>query len=136
MRAWFVELPKLFIRKTQGKCGSATQVMKDVLSRSVRGASRRNGGEYRDDPEIGDGKQGLSIAEVVIQDPGLNGRVKENWRIRWKRALTVPAFRSPLTKILSPVVTRAQWEAVIRSGALAFVISVIVVAVLVAVPVP
>jgi len=47
--------------------------------------------------------------------------------------LDIPAFESPLTKILNPVVTRAQWEVVIRLGILAFVNSSVVVAVFVAV---
>ena len=156
LRVWLVELPRVFIRRTQGKCGSVKQVLKDILSRSAREVSRQNRGEYRDAPDIGDRKQDLSVAEVeiggfnsaaivprpllhphcTVSEANEKGKVKENWKIRWKRALTVPAFRSPLTKILSPVVTRAQWEAVIRSGVLAFVVSAVVVAVLVAVPVP
>jgi hypothetical protein len=146
LKTWLVELPKLFIRRMQGKCGAARQVIKDVLSRSAREGSRRNGdqdgSEYHDALETGDGTPGLPINSPTItsipQPSGVREKekVEENWRIRWKRALTVPAFRSPLTKILSPVVTRAQWEAVIRSGLLAFVVSFVVVAVLVAVPVP
>jgi hypothetical protein len=53
--------------------------------------------------------------------------------------LSVPAFKSPIAKILSPVVIRAQREFVVRSETLSFVtssISSVVVGVLVAVPVP
>ena len=155
MRTWFVELPKLLIRRMQGKCGAAKQAIKDILSRSASEALRRNGGgEYRDAPETQDRKEclpiqgGLSGPTITVMPQPLSqshstvpearekGKVKENWRVRWKRALSVPAFRSPLTKILSPVVTRAQWEVTVRAGALAFVTSFVLVAVLVAVPVP
>ena len=164
LKTWFVEAPKSFVRKTQGKCGAAKQVTEDVMSRTAHDTPRRSGGdggEYRGAPET-DGKQSLPIAGGMYQvgNPAmlpvprpfshshpsipdatekntLNVKpAKENWRARWKRALSVPAFRSPLTKILSPVVTRAQWEIVIRSGVLSFVISFTVTAALVAVPVP
>jgi len=171
LRTWFVEVPKVFIRRTQGKCGAAKQVVRDVLSRSAGETSRRNGGEngeggpYRDMPETEDGRQlSPSTGEELYQDRASNGltittvprsplnphhtiprasekemldvkQVKEGWRVRWKRVLSVPAFRSPLTKILSPVVTRAQWEIIVRSGILSFVISVIVLTVFVAAPV-
>jgi len=167
-RTWFVEVPKVFIRRTQGKCMAAKEVIKDVLSRSANETSRQNGGQggdgvvtYRDAPETGDGERKPTVTEGA----GLNGpaastasqslpqshntlpiakekgkldikQAQGGWRVRWKRALSVPAFKSPLTKVLSPVVTRAQWEVVIRSGILAFAISCVVVAVLVAVPVP
>jgi hypothetical protein len=167
-----VEIPKVFIRKAQGRCRAAKEVMADVLSRSVEEASRRNGGgdgnggAYRDDaPATEGGQQRFAVAGEVYEDRGLStvaisstalppsqahhttSRAKEKgkldvkqedegWRVRRKRMLGVPAFASPLTKILSPVVTRAQWEIVIRSGILAFVISSVVLGVLVAVPVP
>ncbi|KAI0044406.1 hypothetical protein FA95DRAFT_1522872 [Auriscalpium vulgare] len=49
------------------------------------------------------------------------------------RVRAVPAF-GPLTKVLSPVVTRAQWEIVVRSACLALAISATLVGVLVAMP--
>ena len=160
---WLVDIPKGLIRRTQGGCEAAKEVRSDVLSRSVAEASRRNGGAYRDVPE--DTQQKLAIPGEVYQDRGLNNlvtstapqpplrahhtvskakdkgkvdvkRTREGWRNRWKRVLSVPAFRSPVTKILSPVVARAQWEVVTRSGILAFLISSVVVGVLVAIPAP
>jgi len=161
LRTWLVQIPKAFVRRTQGKCGAAKGVMEDVLSRSADEASRRNGGgdgegrAYRDVPEMGSGQQGLTVAGEVHQDrggpPSNPGhtvskakekerpdvkQAKEGWRARRDRVLSVPAFKSPLTKILSPLVTRAQWEVVVRSGILSFVISSVVVAVFVAVPAP
>ena len=158
LKTWLIDLPKSFIRKTQGKCGAAKQVIKDILGRST-GEGGQDGGQYRDAPASE--TEDVPIAGEMSHGRGLNSpttnsvpqrpfslshcrapntkekrKVEENWRVRWKRALTVPAFRSPLTKILSPVVTRAQWEVAVRSATLAFVISSLVVAVLVAVPIP
>lgn len=51
-----------------------------------------------------------------------------------QRIRHVPAF-GPLTKVLSPVVSRAQWEIVVRSAVVALFISLAIVGSLVAVPV-
>lgn len=48
--------------------------------------------------------------------------------------LEVPAFASPLTPVLNPVVTRGQWEIVVRSAFIALVVSAVVIGALVAVP--
>ncbi len=50
------------------------------------------------------------------------------------RVRHVPAF-GPLTKVLSPVVSRAQWEIVVRSAFVALLMSLTVVGSLLAVPV-
>jgi len=50
------------------------------------------------------------------------------------RMRRVPAF-GPLTRVLSPVVSRAQWEIVVRSGFLAMLLSLAIVGSLLAVPV-
>jgi hypothetical protein len=42
---------------------------------------------------------------------------------------SIPAFKSALTKILSPVVARAQREIVVKSGILALVVLSVVVGV-------
>ncbi|KAA1469973.1 hypothetical protein DENSPDRAFT_858228 [Dentipellis sp. KUC8613] len=55
-------------------------------------------------------------------------------RARERFVQTVPAF-GPLTRVLSPVVSRAQWEIVIRSASLALLISVVFVGALLAIPV-
>ena len=47
----------------------------------------------------------------------------------------VPAFASPFTRVLNPVVTRAQWEIVVRSAAVAGLICWTIVGCLVAIPV-
>ncbi|KAI0761948.1 hypothetical protein BD413DRAFT_495446 [Trametes elegans] len=59
---------------------------------------------------------------------------KATWQTRVRRMLQVPAFASPLTPVLNPVVTRGQWEIVVRSASIALVVSVVVIGVLVAVP--
>ena len=56
------------------------------------------------------------------------------WRSRMRRMLQVPAFASPLTPVLNPVVTRGQWEIVVRSFVVAGVIAWVVVGSLLALP--
>ena len=168
LRRWLVETPKSFIRRAQGRCAAAKQVMVDVLGRSANEVLGENGGieggAYRDAPGELDEKRNPPAAGRVPQDREFIGpemsttlqplpsphhvvlakekgkvdgrQIRGSWRARWKQALSVPAFKSPLTKVLSPVVTRAQWEIVVRAGVIAFVISFVVVAVVVAVPVP
>ncbi|TFK27746.1 hypothetical protein FA15DRAFT_701742 [Coprinopsis marcescibilis] len=53
---------------------------------------------------------------------------------RFKLIRAVPAFAVPLTKILSPVIRRGQWEIVIRSAAIAFLTTWFVVGGLLAIP--
>ncbi|OBZ71266.1 hypothetical protein A0H81_08359 [Grifola frondosa] len=60
--------------------------------------------------------------------------VRVSWRMRFRRALAVPAFASPLTPVLNPIVTRAQWEIVVRSALMALVVSCVVIAGLVGAP--
>ncbi|EJF63413.1 hypothetical protein BD309DRAFT_1030729 [Dichomitus squalens] len=59
---------------------------------------------------------------------------KESWRKRVRRMLQVPAFASPLTPVLNPIVTRGQWEIVVRSAIIAFVLSASIVGGLVGAP--
>jgi hypothetical protein len=46
---------------------------------------------------------------------------------------TIPTF-GPLTKVLNPIVTRAQWEIVVRSAIMGVVVAVILGAICLAVP--
>ncbi|KAF4577152.1 hypothetical protein EYR36_005139 [Pleurotus pulmonarius] len=61
--------------------------------------------------------------------------VEARVRTQFKLVKAVPAFASPLTKVLNPIVVRGQWEIVVRSAALAFLLSWVVVGSLVAIPV-
>ncbi|KAI0372147.1 hypothetical protein BV20DRAFT_1050918 [Pilatotrama ljubarskyi] len=61
-------------------------------------------------------------------------KTKVTWQTRVRRMLEVPAFASPLTPVLNPVVTRGQWEIVVRSATIALLVSAMVVGALVAVP--
>ncbi|KII90740.1 hypothetical protein PLICRDRAFT_39316, partial [Plicaturopsis crispa FD-325 SS-3] len=54
--------------------------------------------------------------------------------VRLKKIQAVPAFASPLTRVLSPVVTRAQWEIVMRSSVAALLLSWVILGPLLAVP--
>jgi hypothetical protein len=55
--------------------------------------------------------------------------------VQFKVIKAVPALASPLTRTLNPVVTRAQWEIVVRSAAVAGVICWTIVGCLLAIPV-
>lgn len=53
---------------------------------------------------------------------------------RFRLINAVPAFAVPLTRVLSPVVRRGQWEIVVRSALIALVLSWIIVGSLLAIP--
>ncbi|KZT12030.1 uncharacterized protein LAESUDRAFT_719991 [Laetiporus sulphureus 93-53] len=55
---------------------------------------------------------------------------------QFRKMPSVPAFAVPLTPVLSPVVTRAQWEIVVRSALIAFAVCAVVVGGLTGAPVP
>ncbi|EMD39949.1 hypothetical protein CERSUDRAFT_112188 [Gelatoporia subvermispora B] len=59
---------------------------------------------------------------------------REGWHSRFRRVSMVPPFAAPLTPILSPVVTRAQWEIVVRSALVAALVSCAAVGALLGVP--
>ena len=61
--------------------------------------------------------------------------VETKVRKRFRLINAVPAFAVPLTRVLSPVIVRAQWEIVVRSAVIAFLISWVVVGSFLAVPV-
>lgn len=104
-------------------------------------------GQY-DAPRTSEGAKGKGgemgvaalTAHVAGQPPAnapqpLNTRRRSRWREGLKKAyLAVPAFASPLTPVLNPLVGRAQWEIVVRSAAMALILSCVVVGSLLAVP--
>ena len=55
-------------------------------------------------------------------------------RKQFKLARAVPAFSSPMTRVLSPVIKRAQWEIVVRSMLLALLATWVILGSLLAVP--
>jgi hypothetical protein len=67
--------------------------------------------------------------------PSPSPRLPVDPAAQFKAINSVPAFGSPFTRILNPVVTRAQWEIVVRSAAIAALICWTFVGCLVAVPV-
>jgi len=60
---------------------------------------------------------------------------EEKVRLRFKKISAVPPFKAPLTKILSPIIQRGQWEVVIRTGVIGFLLAWLIVGSLLAVPV-
>ena len=65
-----------------------------------------------------------------VTQPPVAPHAIENQHTRMRR---VPAF-GPLTRVLSPIVTRAQWEIVVRSAFLSILLSLAIVGSLLAVP--
>jgi hypothetical protein len=65
-----------------------------------------------------------------VSQPHVASHVVEN---QHHRVRTVPAF-GPLTRVLSPIVSRAQWEIVVRSASVAMLLSLTIVGSLLAVP--
>ncbi|KAK7690102.1 hypothetical protein QCA50_006749 [Cerrena zonata] len=57
-----------------------------------------------------------------------------SWRESFRRVSQVPAFASPLTPVLNPIVGRAQWEIVVRSAFISAVVCGTVVGALMGVP--
>ncbi|KAG6918754.1 hypothetical protein DXG01_011945 [Tephrocybe rancida] len=78
--------------------------------------------------------QDVSRPKAVMHSPRRH-HANASIQKQFKKVQTVPPF-THLTRILSPVVVRGQWEIVVRSSAIAFVITWIIVGCLLAVPVP
>jgi hypothetical protein len=55
-------------------------------------------------------------------------------RTQYKLVQSVPAFTSPITRVLNPVVVRAQWEIVVRSAAYAFKAACVILGCLLIIP--
>lgn len=62
-----------------------------------------------------------------------DGAASKGWRRAYAHVQRTPAF-GPVTRVLSPVVSRAQWEIVVRAFVLAGLLSCVVEAALVALP--
>jgi hypothetical protein len=111
--------PKDLLRRIQGKCGAVKGVIRTVLSGS--GDANHQLPAFRDNEEQIPKEKEQTMVTVSVHpthdDPA------KTVTIRFKKVSGVPMFKSPLTKILSPVVTRAQWEIVVRSALLAFCLS-------------
>lgn len=75
-------------------------------------------------------KSTLSLSTYATTDTRTTERVKKQSRLM----NAVPAFAVPLTRILSPIIVRGQWEIVVRSSGLAILITGVVCGSLLAVP--
>jgi hypothetical protein len=60
--------------------------------------------------------------------------IKQHTRRRFRLARAVPAFASPLTRVLNPTVKRAQWEITVRSAIYAMIVSWVLLGGLVSAP--
>ncbi|KAK0449183.1 hypothetical protein EV421DRAFT_1395875 [Armillaria borealis] len=116
--------PKALIRRIQSKC-SINKWMVII------------GGTPEDDPAPSSLDEKLPVHDTVVK-PKVERRAKNTdeslIRKQYKKVKAVPAFASPLTRVLSPVVVRGQWEIVIRSFVIACLVSWLIVGSLLAVP--
>jgi hypothetical protein len=134
------------------------EVTNNTLNRIVEESSIRNRSAYRDDgPAMEAGQlrltgagevyRGVAISNASLPPTQATTRLrrrrksstykgKGEWRVRWKQILSIPTSKSPLAKILSPVVMRAQREIVVKSRILTLATLSVLVDVPVAVPVP
>ncbi len=116
--------PKALIRRIQSKC-SINKWMVII------------GGTPEDDSAPSSLDEKLPVHDTVVK-PKVDRRAKNTdeslIRKQYKKVKAVPAFASPLTRVLSPVVVRGQWEIVIRSFVIACLVSWLIVGSLLAVP--
>ncbi|KXN88245.1 hypothetical protein AN958_07704 [Leucoagaricus sp. SymC.cos] len=71
-----------------------------------------------------------NISTYATMESDTTKRVKK----RSKLMNAVPAFSVPLTKVLNPIILRGQWEIVVRSAGLGFLVTWVVCALLLAIP--
>ncbi len=69
------------------------------------------------------------------QETASNVKKEAKVKMRFKKISAVPPFRAPLTRVLSPIIQRGQWEIVIRSAVIGLLLAWMVVGTLLAVPV-
>ncbi|KAL5501670.1 hypothetical protein ACEPAH_8930 [Sanghuangporus vaninii] len=70
-----------------------------------------------------------------LAEGGMRMGSRLSWRTRCTLESRVPAF-GPVTRVLAPVVARAQWEIVVRAACLAALLCIITCGVVVSLPVP
>ncbi|KAL5482561.1 hypothetical protein ACEPAI_9155 [Sanghuangporus weigelae] len=79
--------------------------------------------------------QGKAIHLEGLAEGGSRGGSSLSWRTRCALEARVPAF-GPVTRVLAPVVARAQWEIVVRAACLAALLCIVACGVVVSLPVP
>lgn len=87
-------------------------------------------------PSTGASPTTTVVSECYADKVDKEADVKLGWTVRFRKVRAVPAFAVPLTPVLNPVVTRAQWEIVVRSALIAAVVVCFVVGGLTGAPVP
>ncbi|KAF5389170.1 hypothetical protein D9757_003521 [Collybiopsis confluens] len=120
--------PKGFLRRIQSRCNINRWLVMSGSQSSIN-LSEKGPGEL--------GKFECEESNFPRPHPSLQRNPQaEIFRRQFKMVKAVPAFASPLTHILSPIVIRGQWEIVIRSMIIACFVSWLTIGVLLAVPVP
>lgn len=120
--------PKGFIRRIQSRCN----INKWLVMTSSNSTTDLNE-KVPDDLE----KAEYERSNFPRPHPSLQRDQKtSNLKRQFKMVKAVPAFASPLTRVLSPVVIRGQWEIVMRSMIIACFVSWFTIGILLAIPVP
>jgi hypothetical protein len=120
--------PKGFLRRIQSRCNINRWL---VMTSSNSSADLNE--KLQNDPEKAEYEQSnFPRPHPALQRNQKAGLIKR----QFKMVKAVPAFASPLTRVLSPIVIRGQWEIVMRSVIIAGFISWMAIGVLLAFPVP
>ncbi|TFK74790.1 hypothetical protein BDN72DRAFT_631368 [Pluteus cervinus] len=103
----------------QGRCCGKKSAQEEADQRDVELAASAKFGES---------------TQTVVGSLRRQASIDSSWSRGFKKVQAVPAFAS-LTRVLSPVIVRGQWEIVVRSAILAFIITWAVLGGLLAVPI-
>ncbi|KIK69563.1 hypothetical protein GYMLUDRAFT_236073 [Collybiopsis luxurians FD-317 M1] len=120
--------PKGFLRRLQSRCNINRWL---VMTSSQSAIDLNEKGPS--DPEKAEHEQSNFPRPHPFLQRDSNA---EKFKRQFKMVRAVPAFASPLTRVLSPIVIRGQWEIVMRSAIIACLVSWLAIGILLAVPVP
>jgi len=117
--------PKGFIRRIQSRCN----INRWLVMTSSSSSTDLN-------EKAPDDLEKAEYERSNFPRPHPSRQKENNFKRQFKMVKAVPAFASPLTRVLSPVVIRGQWEIVVRSMIIACFVSWFAIGLLLAVPVP
>ncbi|KAK7469195.1 hypothetical protein VKT23_003686 [Stygiomarasmius scandens] len=131
---------KGFLRRLQSRCNINKWL---VISSSTSSVDLPEKSRDRDRNHSENEKAGDYDSNFPRPHPSLQRQSRDSKQVspgllqrQFKMVKAVPAFSSPLTKILSPVVVRGQWEIVMHSIVMACFVSWVIIGCLLAVPEP
>lgn len=123
--------PKGFIRRIQSRCN----INRWLVMTSSNSTTDLNEKDPNDLEKAEYEQSNFPRPHPSLQRTQNTANFKRQFKMV-KAIREVPAFGSPLTRVLSPVVIRGQWEIVVRSMIIACFVSWLTIGLLLAVPVP